>query len=184
MLEWRGDRWRRSGVAKRPAVLGNWDEVRHDPSSLPPDDFADRPIPDSVALIREWFFENFEDPAVETPYESREGGYQYIWGGPYSVRDIVENVFADTASDELIRAAIDSIEADGVEWVPNGNRRQAPEKDDDEIVEADPAVLHAELRQRLDEIEELIAKLPEMLPGIGHNQPPSRSKRRRSRQES
>ena len=26
---------------------------------------------------------NFEDPANETPYESSEGGYIYIWGGPY-----------------------------------------------------------------------------------------------------
>ena len=33
-----------------------------------------------------WFRERFEDPVEETPYNSREGGYLYIWGGPYDAR--------------------------------------------------------------------------------------------------
>ena len=37
--------------------------------------------------MRKWFFEHFEDPAHRTPYESREGGYQWIWGGPYDARE-------------------------------------------------------------------------------------------------
>ncbi len=37
--------------------------------------------------IRHWFHSNFEDPAQETPYNSREGGYLYIWGGPYNAHD-------------------------------------------------------------------------------------------------
>jgi hypothetical protein len=28
-------------------------------------------------LMIEWFHQNFEDPAERTPYESREGGYQW-----------------------------------------------------------------------------------------------------------
>ncbi|MET3972872.1 hypothetical protein ABIB94_007871 [Bradyrhizobium sp. JR7.2] len=34
-------------------------------------------------VMIQWFSANYEDPAVSTPYESAEGGYQYIWGGPY-----------------------------------------------------------------------------------------------------
>ena len=33
--------------------------------------------------MRTWFYANYEDPAECTPYESAEGGYIYIWGGPY-----------------------------------------------------------------------------------------------------
>ncbi len=32
-------------------------------------------------LLRDWFFERYEDPANSTPYNSAEGGYLYIWGG-------------------------------------------------------------------------------------------------------
>lgn len=162
-------------MAKRPAVLDHWDEVQHDPLTLPPDDFNGLTEAEAVELIREWFFVNFEDPNVETPYETAEGGYQYIWGGPYNTRDIIENIFADTASDELITAAIDSIEADGLEWVPHGKRRFGPE--DDDVPPPDPAALHAKIRQRLEEIEELVAALPNGSAnagtvGIGHNHPP------------
>ena len=38
-------------------------------------------------LMIEWFNQNFEDPAERTPYESAEGGYQWIWGGPYDARE-------------------------------------------------------------------------------------------------
>jgi hypothetical protein len=37
--------------------------------------------------MRHWFHQNFEDPANETPCNSREGGYLYIWGGPYSAHE-------------------------------------------------------------------------------------------------
>ena len=39
-----------------------------------------------IEAMVEWFGDNFEDPAQETPYESAEGGYIYIWGGPYDAR--------------------------------------------------------------------------------------------------
>jgi len=34
-------------------------------------------------VMRKWFFENYEDPVESTPYDSTEGGYQYIWGERY-----------------------------------------------------------------------------------------------------
>ncbi|MDK9720054.1 MAG: hypothetical protein OEL53_02615 [Rhodospirillales bacterium] len=78
---------------------------------------------DAVEAITEWFFENFEDPANNTPYEGREGGYQYIWGGPYEAQDELENAFSGIATDALIKAAIQRIEEEGVwEWAPYSNR--------------------------------------------------------------
>jgi hypothetical protein len=157
-------------MKERPKVLANWDDVQHEPISLPPDDFSSLEQDDAVALIRDWFFDNFEDPAHSTPYESAEGGYQYIWGGPYNTRDIVENVFADTASAELIEAAIDEIEVDGMEWVPSSRRRLPPEEDDLEPVD-DPAKLHADMLRRIGELEQAVEKA-RATPGIGHNNPP------------
>lgn len=157
------------------ADLSFLDETQLDPFSPPPDDFGGLSIDDAVELIREWFFENFEDPVHNTSYDSREGGYQYIWG-PYDTRDIIENVFADTASDELIAAAVRSIESGGVEWVPNIRRIQPPDEDEPYVESQQPSTveLHEEMLTRLEALETAIAVLPSTPAsvGIGHNHPP------------
>jgi hypothetical protein len=96
-----------------------WSEIQLDPMSPPPEDFEGIGVKEGVELIRNWFFENFEDPEQNTPYESREGGYIYIWGGPFEAYDIIRDVFAGVAPDEIIDAAIEAIEHEGCEWVPN-----------------------------------------------------------------
>src|SRR6266446_7573762 len=113
-----------------------WNEPQLDPLTPPPEDFDGLMVGDAVVLIKGWFFTNFEDPADHTPYDSSEGGYQYIWGGPYDTDDIIRNVFADVASDAIINAAISAIQNDGFEWAPNEQRIQPP--DDDWSIPDDP----------------------------------------------
>lgn len=157
-----------------PADLSPWDEPQLDPLTQPPDDFDGMSNDEAVEAIREWFFENFEDPAHITPHDSQEGGYLYIWGGPYDTRDIIENVFADTASDDLIAAAVKSIESEGFEWAPNSRRIQPP--DDEEPDEPEPPLntteLHKEMLARLEALEAAVVSLPTASAGIGHNHPP------------
>jgi hypothetical protein len=160
-------RWRKG----RPAVLENWDEVQHDPVTNPPK-LAGMAKDDAVDAIRGWFFENFEDPAESTPYESAEGGYQYIWGGPYDTRDIIENVFYRRTSKAVIEAAIDEID-EGMEWVPNSSRRQAPDEGEEfEDLEPSPSELYARMQEQIDAIQEALDHAPDTPAGMGHNQPP------------
>lgn len=73
-----------------------------------------------VDLVVKWFFENFEDPVEITPYESREGGYQFIWGGPFDARDVIGDWFGGIISDDLIDQIVDRIQDDGLyEWAPH-----------------------------------------------------------------
>ncbi|KJE33740.1 hypothetical protein UF64_18710 [Thalassospira sp. HJ] len=73
-----------------------------------------------VQLIAQWFYSLHEDPANETPYNGREGGYLYIHGGPYDAREAIENEFIDYVDAEIIGRAIDEVESDGtVEWAPS-----------------------------------------------------------------
>jgi hypothetical protein len=124
----------------------------------------------AIEAIKEWFFENFEDPVHSTPHDSSEGGYMYIWGGPYETRDIIENIFADTASEELIEAAVDEIEGESDQWVPNSSRRQPP--DDEDYDRPDPKDLHQEMQQRIRVLEDALSHTPQIPVGIGHNHPP------------
>lgn len=70
----------------------------------------------TIDELIEWFFDNYEDPANGVPYE---GGYIYIFGGPYDAWDELSAQFPD-ASEELIQEAVEVITRKGVEWVRRG----------------------------------------------------------------
>src|SRR5215470_14044536 len=55
-----------------------------------------------IEAMRSWFHENFQDPVEETPYDSGEGGYIYIYGGPYDPREQLEARFAGTVAEDVI----------------------------------------------------------------------------------
>ncbi len=66
-----------------------------------------------------WFHRNYADPAQETPYETAEGGYQYIWGGPYEANDELSNEFGDIVSEARIEEAVEIVQEDGIfDWAP------------------------------------------------------------------
>jgi len=129
-----------------------------------------------------WFFDNFEDPAQETPYNGREGGYLFIHGGPYEAQNYIPDAFPDATEDEHIEA-IDRIDAEGPSFAPAGHRVLPPDEEDDERYGSPP------LAVRLDalggQLEEVRAHVQEMLalqrreheerdgpPPAGHNNPP------------
>ncbi|MCD6301196.1 MAG: hypothetical protein J7L82_03900, partial [Staphylothermus sp.] len=68
--------------------------------------------------MEEWFFENYNDPVDFLPYESREGGFQYLYGGPYELDEIMYEEFGGTYPDEYIREVIKNIEREygNVAW--------------------------------------------------------------------
>ena len=67
-------------------------------------------------VMRSWFFENYENPAEHTPYESKEGGYIYIWGGPYDAREELEDVFSGHVREAAIDELVSELEKECYEW--------------------------------------------------------------------
>jgi hypothetical protein len=57
-------------------------------------EFRRLPKGQKIEAMVGWFLTNYEDPANSTPYESAEGGYQYIWGGPYDANIEIGDKFA------------------------------------------------------------------------------------------
>ncbi len=105
-----------------------------------PETWADR-IGDESSAVQQmvrWFFERYEDPAENTPFESAEGGYQYIHGGPVTADDVLDDEFATRFEPMEIQQAADFISEWGDEWVPvpsDESEEDEPEEDEDEAVE-------------------------------------------------
>ncbi len=71
---------------------------------------------DAISKIKSWFFSKYEGPAHSCPYESREGGYQYIWGGPYDAREEIEGEYSGVVSDSIIDEVVSDLESECLEW--------------------------------------------------------------------
>ena len=152
-----------------------------------------------VDYMVHWFHTYFEDPANETPYNSREGGYQFVLGGPHSARDQIQGEFSDIVPFDTIEEAVSIAESNGIyDWAPSPNHpdqvsnREEYEEDERSNRELDlDQVVHridlgvqpdfgGAFERRLrdvvrNEVEAIRRALDGVKPvhgGIGHNAPP------------
>ncbi|WP_018899372.1 hypothetical protein [Rhizobium sp. 2MFCol3.1] len=107
---------------------------------------------DATDVIREWFFENFEAPEKDDPDPWR-------FGGPFDAREEIDDNFFGV-NDEIVDDIVDELELEAPEWAPHADR----------VVDVE--VLELDLRVKVSELRELVARLPTSPPGIGGNQPP------------
>src|ERR1700694_2297619 len=144
---------------------------------------------EKLELMIAWFHENYEDPAHRTPYESAEGGYIWIWGGPYEARDSLYGKFGDIVSEGLIEEAVEEIESDGLtDWAPV----RSPDDYDETEPPDEPISLNifldepsprygtrsdhearAQARAALDDLQRALDLDTPRPIGIGHNRPPT-----------
>ena len=134
----------------------------------------DSPVDEAAEQIKDWFFDNFQDPAESLPYESAEGGYQWIYGGPYDATDIVGSAFADSASEEVIEAAIELIQSGGMyDWTinPSRLRRDRSSRSSSQDWLERVVQRHSDMLAKIQELKGVLAT-PAPAAGIGHNNPP------------
>lgn len=75
--------------------------------------------PDTQSAVMEaWFRSRFEDPAERTPYQSAEGGYIWIWGGPYDAHEQLANEFSGSVPQKIIEALADDLTQECWQWAP------------------------------------------------------------------
>jgi hypothetical protein len=71
-----------------------------------------------IEVMRRWFFSHFEDPANETPYSGRDGGYIYVQGGPYDAEEELLKQFEEIVGEEPIIVLVNELSDLGHEWAP------------------------------------------------------------------
>lgn len=151
-----------------------------------------------VKLLVDWFHYLYEDPANETPYNGREGGYLYIKGGPYNAEEELRGNFEDIVPEEALMAAAEEIQSDGLfDWAPSPRHQASVAFYEDavaddypqeevsfeklsEIAASEPeaGIGSAEEQAARVTVLEQISVLKDELPkpashgGIGHNHPP------------
>lgn len=109
---------------------------------------------EQIKVMKQWFYSNYENPAEHTPYESKEGGYIYIWGGPYYVKEELEIEFYGIVSDDAIDELAEELESESYEWAGKPSDKNY----DDyyyEVISAN-AKFHGTLTENLNNIRKLL----------------------------
>jgi hypothetical protein len=71
-----------------------------------------------IEAMKTWFYARYEDPAENTPYVGSEGGYQFIHGGPYDPREVLEGEFSEIVPDNVMEDFAGELERSASEWAP------------------------------------------------------------------
>jgi hypothetical protein len=71
-----------------------------------------------VEIMEGWFGERY-GPPHELPYDSSEGGYQWIWGSPVEPGDEISLEFEGSVSETALNAVINKLEDESLEWTPH-----------------------------------------------------------------
>jgi len=69
---------------------------------------------DQISVMKEWFYERYEDPVNSCPVDS--GEYVYIFGGPYNATETLGDEFSGTVPDEYIEELGEELSADCWGW--------------------------------------------------------------------
>ena len=107
-----------------------------------------------LEVMRTWFHQSFEDPVENTPYESAEGGYIFIWGGPYDPHDELSDEFGGVVPDDVIDELAESLFAIAPEWTGHSD-----DYVDDYMVDslASFTAHHEAFQTSIDSVEGLLA---------------------------
>lgn len=118
------------------------------------DDLEDADRETQLQAMRDWFYRNYEDPAERTPYESAEGGYIWIWGGPYDAREELEGAFSGLVPDDVIEELAEELTRECWQWAPTPSR-----EDYDDYLLDDIALIteyHGNFSSAILDIEKLL----------------------------
>jgi len=77
---------------------------------------------DQLDAMRQWFYENYEDPVHSCPHDSEEGGYQFVYGGPYEAGEELNGEFGGLVDDDVIEELTDELENECAYWSGNSNK--------------------------------------------------------------
>ncbi|MCD1639771.1 hypothetical protein K7H92_13695 [Pseudomonas stutzeri] len=118
-----------------------------------------------IAAMRRWFKDRFVDPAHETPYCSEEGGYIFVYGGPYDPNDEIQSRFSDFVEYEVMEDLIHDLWMEvGDEWASRDGEIDAEVEYYDDalsIIVATRNDPYAMLEERLEQIGAILsAALP------------------------
>jgi hypothetical protein len=106
--------------------------------------------------MRKWFYRNYEDPVHSCPHDSSEGGYQFVYGGPYDAQEELDQEFGGTVDDDVVEKLASELDDECANWSGNSDNL-SPDLDEYLFLSSAESAGHEEaFRQSSVNIERLL----------------------------
>src|SRR5882724_4089003 len=80
---------------------------------------------EQLDAMRRWFHRHYEDPIENCPHDSEEGGYQYVYGGPYDASEELSTEFGGVVEDALIEELASELDDISSDWSGDSSKFDA-----------------------------------------------------------
>jgi hypothetical protein len=106
-------------------MLQDGDNLPESPDDGEPADFdIEELAPEAQKQeMRSWFLANYTDPIQNAPFESAEGPYYFLWGGPYDPYEELSAEFGIEVPEDVIRELADELSSIASGWTGNPNEQ-------------------------------------------------------------
>lgn len=94
------------------------------PHSVPAEELKALSPETQREIMLNWFTSRYEDPVHRTPYDSSEGGYVWIYGGPFDAEEELRGEFEGVIDEKVIVELAESLSHECSDWTG------APSEDD------------------------------------------------------
>ncbi|WP_338508487.1 hypothetical protein [Pseudomonas poae] len=139
-----------------PSAAGDPDAEKFEPND---DWLRNAPKELQIEAMRQWFYARYQDPANDTPYNGREGGYLFIHGGPYDPDEEIQERFSDVVEFDVMEELISDLASEhGDQWAPVDHDQDYSEWEYEEAlsqIEDDGSPISV-LTQKLGRVEEIL----------------------------
>ena len=104
-------------------------------------------------VMEAWFRARYEDPAERTPYNSEEGGYIWIYGGPFDASEELGAEFGEAVDQEVMDSLVEELNYECDSWAPT---EQPGDYYDDFVDISDIADSYDNFGEALENVSELL----------------------------
>lgn len=122
---------------------------------------ADMNPAEQIEMMVDWFKFHFEDPANDTPHSKDQGGYVFLWGGPFDADEEIQAEFSDSVDFEAMQSAVSEIQSGGTfNWAPTtqGDFYDHPEHGQDYSTERGSRVFDEVFEEGIDASDQNFAE--------------------------
>jgi hypothetical protein len=88
-----------------------------EPEELDDDDLRNASRDEQIEAMKGWFYDRYEDPVHEMPYDSEEGGYLFMDAGPHDASEVLSERFDGVVPQDVIEEVSDNLDAVCSDWV-------------------------------------------------------------------
>lgn len=132
--------------------------MTREPEEVDDDELRQAQRDEQIEAMKGWFYDRYQDPVHEMPYDSEEGGYLWVGAGPHDAAEVLSDRFGDVVAHDVIEELADDLNDECTDWLCKEDLDACFDDYLSDAIDADTHPLET-LRGALAKTQSLVARL-------------------------